>query len=223
MRLLITDLTVMHGGNFCVAGWDLDAHRMVRPLPEGHHWTADLVDQYGIEPGVLVGIALTGRPHSGVYPHLTEDAEVDPASIQVIDRRPYNWFGPDAPTVDASIDAIFSGAIQFNRVWNRYRKGCFVRKEQNVRSLGAVIVHRDWLEPYEDEYEGRNSLRVKLYDGTERYDIPVVDSTLRACDTAVDVNRYLPRSGRLHVRVGLARAWEKKPDQCTLMLNGIRW
>jgi hypothetical protein len=35
MELLITDVTEMGGGNYCVAGWDIVANRMVRPLDDG--------------------------------------------------------------------------------------------------------------------------------------------------------------------------------------------
>jgi len=35
MQILITDVTEMHQGNYCVAGWNLNAGTMVRPLPNG--------------------------------------------------------------------------------------------------------------------------------------------------------------------------------------------
>jgi hypothetical protein len=38
MEILITDVTEMGGGNCCVAGWDVVAKRMVRPLPNGSNW-----------------------------------------------------------------------------------------------------------------------------------------------------------------------------------------
>ena len=35
MDILITDLTVMReGGNYCIAGWDSQNARMLRPLPD---------------------------------------------------------------------------------------------------------------------------------------------------------------------------------------------
>jgi hypothetical protein len=37
--------------------------------------------------------------------------------------------------------------------------------------------------------------------------------------------RIVPRiaTGELHVRVGLARAWEDRPGRCYLMINGVFW
>ena len=29
--------------------------------------------------------------------------------------------------------------------------------------------------------------------------------------------------GDLHVRVGLARAWDKQPGKCAVMINGVYW
>jgi hypothetical protein len=38
MKLLITEVTEMHGDHFCVAGWRADIGEMVRPLPNGGNW-----------------------------------------------------------------------------------------------------------------------------------------------------------------------------------------
>jgi hypothetical protein len=44
MDVLITDVTEMGGANYCVAGWDIAAKRMVRPCRTG----------------------VTGRPHYSI-------------------------------------------------------------------------------------------------------------------------------------------------------------
>ena len=51
MDILITDVTEMHASNYCVAGWDADGGRMIRPLPGGSNWTGHLLAAHGIQPG----------------------------------------------------------------------------------------------------------------------------------------------------------------------------
>jgi hypothetical protein len=36
MQIVITDVTEMHQGNYCVAGWCPKSEKMVRPLPKWH-------------------------------------------------------------------------------------------------------------------------------------------------------------------------------------------
>lgn len=67
----------MSTGNFCVAGWDVNQLRMVRPLPGGRNWTAALLAQYAVVPGALIEFSPTGVAHNSSYPHLTEDTQVD--------------------------------------------------------------------------------------------------------------------------------------------------
>ena len=54
MRLLITDVTEMSGGNFCVAGWSAQSSSMLRPLPNGSNWTLNGLAVHGISPGATV-------------------------------------------------------------------------------------------------------------------------------------------------------------------------
>ena len=93
MQLVITDVTEMSAGNYCVAGWDVDSHRMVRPLPGGHNWTAAQLAQHGIDPGALVEFTPPGQSHNGKYPHRTEDTPVQPHGISLVDDTAFNWFG----------------------------------------------------------------------------------------------------------------------------------
>jgi hypothetical protein len=59
MDIVITEVTEMSSGNYCVAGWCPAQNRMVRPLPVGHNWSALQLEQYAIAPG-----ASKPRPHS---------------------------------------------------------------------------------------------------------------------------------------------------------------
>ena len=81
MRLLITEVTEMHAGAYCVAGWCADAARMVRPLPGGRHWTAPLLSEHGVAPGATIVVRPRATQPHGDYPHQTEDLLIHRAGI----------------------------------------------------------------------------------------------------------------------------------------------
>ena len=56
LRLLITEVTDIHPGTYCVAGWDPVGIRMVRPLPDGVLWPRALLDQAGVAPGAAIAV-----------------------------------------------------------------------------------------------------------------------------------------------------------------------
>src|SRR6266571_1236352 len=69
--VLITEVTRMRRGYFCVAGWDVHQSKMVRPLHRGDNW--QLVDnRLPFQVGELVRCSATPRA-SGNFPHATED------------------------------------------------------------------------------------------------------------------------------------------------------
>jgi len=82
MQILITDVTEMHQGNYCVAGWNSSAGSMVRPLPNGSNWTGAQLTNCGIQPGARIQITPRGAAPRGLYPHCTEDIPIDLASIR---------------------------------------------------------------------------------------------------------------------------------------------
>ncbi len=111
MRLVITDLTEMQGGNFCVAGWDAADGRMVRPLPDGRNWTAGLLARHAILPGAAVEVHPFGRPEKSRYPHRSEDTLVDRDRICRLAVAPIDWLGEDAPPAGMTADAPGWGKI----------------------------------------------------------------------------------------------------------------
>src|SRR4051812_3486520 len=102
MWILITDVTEMHQGNYCVAGWNASAGRMVRPLPNGSNWTGAQLVKYGIQPGTTIRVGATAAP-SGVYPHYTEDTPIDLASVKLVSADSKAWFGAGAPPLSPNL------------------------------------------------------------------------------------------------------------------------
>lgn len=112
MRLIVTEVTEMSPGNFCVAGWDAGTGRMVRPLPNGGNWTFGLLQKHAVAPGVVLKFNPTGVAHPSAFPHHTEDTPVDLASIGVVAAASGAWFGPNAPNCATTLAQAFQGHVQ---------------------------------------------------------------------------------------------------------------
>jgi hypothetical protein len=231
MRIVITDVTEMREDNYCVAGWRPNAgrigflrwmmpSRMIRPLPNGGNWTAQLLARSQVAPGAMIEFRGTGARPTGFYPHLTEDTPIDPGRIKLLNQRLQDWFGADAPPTAATLTGAFGGHLQ------KAKKGAYVQDRTRVGSLAAVKTRCGSLEFYEDDYPGGPSLRAYLEDSVDRYSLPVVAKSLRETYRSKGpsgVNQLLPNRGYLHVRVGLARASVSQGERCVVMINGVYW
>jgi hypothetical protein len=223
MRLLITDVTEMHGGNFCVAGWNAQSHCMVRPLPNGSNWTAYLLQQHSISPGTTIEVESTAHQHASTFPHRTEDTPVAPQSIRHVNAGPIDWFGASAPPPHATLSAAFGGHLLYNSIWNNVRQGVYVQIGTQVGSLAAVDLARASIQLVEefDKFKGVNKLKAILDDGEARYKVAASSLALKAGwrqGGLQALGQVLPASVRFHVRLGLARALGEK---CYLMVNGV--
>lgn len=224
MRLIITDVTEMHGRNYCVAGWDAQAQRMVRPLPNGVNWTAGLLQQHGMAPGATVDVIPTGQRHPSAFPHQTEDTRINIIGILLVHAGPIAWLAAGAPPTHATADQAFGGHLACSSIWNGARQGVHVRENTHIGSLGAVSLTVSGLTLFENDYKGKRSLRAYLDDGRACYNLPVVAKNLREAYRLNGVGaaqRLLPGQGNIHVRLGLARAWPGQPGKCSLMINGV--
>jgi hypothetical protein len=217
MDLLITDVTEMGGDTFCVAGWDIDEKRMVRPLPDGSNWPSGLLQQHGIMSGRLIRAERKGASN-GIFPHRTEDMSIDPASIKSSNEVFSDWLGPSAPVVAQDLEAGFADQLKWNKIWNEVRQGVHTLPRSKCASLTSVQVPKVDLvfsQPFE-------SLKVTLNDGSATYQLTVSSKVLKEAWRAgglVAVNNVLPARDILHVRVGLARPFGD-PLKCYAMLNG---
>lgn len=185
MRLVITDVTEMHGGNYCVAGWNAQTDRMVRPLPNGANWTA---------------------------------------SIRLVHAGSIAWLAAGSPPTYAAVNQAFGGHLVHSSVWNGAQQGVHVPENTRVGSLSAVRLTIVSLTLFENDYQGKRSLRAYLDDGYARYNLPVVAKSLREAYRLNGVQAargLLPAHCNVHVRLGLARAWSGQPGKCSLMINGI--
>jgi hypothetical protein len=218
MEILITDVTEMGEGKCCVAGWDVVAKRMVRPLPNGDNWPAALIAQHGIVPGKLVRAQPRGASN-GTFPHKTEDTPVDPASISASEDVFTDWLAASAPEVAADLDTGFDGHLQWNKVWNGVKQGVHTEPKVRCKSLVAVRVPTENLS-FDVVF---NSLKATLYDESDMYQLTVSSKVLKVAWRAGGlpaVYNALPARDEFHVRVGLARPYDTPPP-CYAMLNGV--
>jgi hypothetical protein len=226
MQIVITDVTEMHQGNYCVAGWCPKSEKMVRPLPNGTNWTAAQLAKYGIQPGATIQVTSSSSAPGGLYPHRTEDTPIDSGTVKLVSAGPKTWFGAGAPPLANSLAAAFRNHVQTTGVWNGARKGAYVQEGIQIGSLAAVSITRPNLEFFENDYKGEKSLRAYIADSDARYSLPVVAKNLRELYRSkgvTAVNKLLPKNGDLHMRVGLARAWSGQPGKCAVMINGVYW
>jgi hypothetical protein len=220
--LLITDVTEMGGGNYCVAGWCAATQSMVRPLPNGGNWSSALLNSKGVAAGATVEVTPSGQPGRGAYPHTTEDMPIDPASVALVNTGPPDWLGMGGPSASATVQDAFEGNVHHNSQWNGRLQGAHILVGTQTRSLWAVWIPRHRLSFFTDF----DKLKVELDDGSARYSLSVsaraLKETYRAGGMAAAAGT-LPLAGNLHVRLGLARAWQSHPDKCFLMVNGVYW
>jgi hypothetical protein len=218
MDILITDVTEMGGGNHCVAGWDIKANRMVRPLPNGSNWPSALIVRHGLVPGRLVRAQPLGKP-TGSFPHLTEDVPIDVASIKASTKIFSDWLGAGAPTVAADLTSGFGGQLQWNRQWNGVKQGVHVLPGSQCGSLiGLRLARANLLFS-----ESFNKLKATLDDGSDAYELAVSSALLKQAwrnGGVQAVTQALPTRAEVHVRVGLARPFQS-PPKCYAMLNGV--
>lgn len=218
MDLIITDVTEMGGGNFCVAGWDMAKRLMVRPLPGGSNWQAALIGQHGIAAGRLIRVDPRGTSN-GIFPHRTEDTPIDPASIEALNGVFSDWFGTSAPRVAPDLSTGFGGHLQWNRLWGGIRQGVHTLPGVQCSSLVGIRVMRANL----SFAEAFNKLKATFDDGSGTYQFTVSSKALKEAWRSgglTAVSNALPARDEFHVRVGLARPFDD-PPKCYAMLNGV--
>jgi hypothetical protein len=222
LRLLITEVTDIHPGICCVAGWDPAGRRMVRPLPDGVHWPRSLIYAAGVAPGVTIAVTPNRIRLRGDYPHRSEDVPIDLSPIENVATEPIDWFGAEAPPLATTLDEAFGGAARHTSLWRGHRRGTYVPTGTQICSLHGLRIPSRWLGFIESD----DRPRALLQDVEARYTLPVACRSLREIlrrDGIAAMRRALPFATDLHVRLGLARGFREHADKCYVMLNGVLW
>lgn len=225
MDILITDATVMgEGGRLCIAGWDFENLRMVRPLPDGHHWLPEVVDSLGLAPGVTIRVLPVGGS-SRDFPHRTEDLPIVSGSVRVVGNGFHEWTGSAGPGVASTIGAGFAGNVCHNGEYRGVLQGVHVMPGTRCPSLAAINIPQTQIRLFEDSY---GALKAEVNDNASNYCVKVTSKRIRDAWNGGGLSAAiatLPARSLLHVRLGLAHPFARPnaddPQKCYMMLNGI--
>jgi hypothetical protein len=225
--LLVTEVTRMSRGNYCVAGWDIHEGRMIRPLgQDGSNW------RLGTDRSVLAVGNLIDRSSSGVRgtqpPHSNEDTRLTKAPTLLHSFAEDETYALLLGTTHPSIRTAFGLPLIENK---------YVEEGARCPSLAGIRVRRDRLRFHESF--GKLRLIVRDSDGLE-YDLPVTCDRLQHLFNPGDAeaephfgveeaNEWLAvnsPSTPIILRVGFARPFDGKdkgwsPKRCYLQANGL--
>jgi hypothetical protein len=217
-RLLVTEVTDYGSSLRCVAGWDVDRNEMIRPEPAaGAFWPASYIGPNGwFEVGALVQFEGYHPVPPTSFPHRTEDRVVV-GVVQRLDtptaEQRARWL---AASVSPNLAAIFGGHIQVAN-----SRG-YVPLHTQCASLGAIEIRPNQLVISEDG-DGRR-LRCQLSHGMFGILPTITCSRIRRMYHQLGLPAVLQSfagANRLHLRIGLARAFDAHPDRCYIQVNGI--
>lgn len=221
--LLVTEVTRMTGGFYCVATWDVYEERIVRPLALDRGYWAFPHEQSRWRPGYLLEVAArcetTGHlPHRREnmvlrrYPRLLERWE-EAELYQAVSKR-----------AGSSILAEFRNPITENK---------FVPEGTDCPSLGSVRSRLDQLSFVDD---GWGKLRLRFTDSDDqRYALPVTCDTLQKMFSPKDgmfgpaeANEWLQANeadAELILRLGFCRGYTGNEGKWwpPPMLSSTQW
>lgn len=221
-ELIVTELTNI-GTHHCVAAWDNDSKKMVRPMPDSNYWPEALVARYGLQVGSVFECEYVEGLNRN-FPHKTEDQQISSASITVTG---HNFWARNSfrPPSNKSIAEVFDNYVRQQSAWNRKKK-VYVPEGTKCRSLGSVEVASAKFEFFEERYhDDPPKLRACVRESIlNAYNLSVTCSSIRnqwSSDGVKQLNKFFRSHPTLHLRIGLATAFSGMPEKCSVQLNGI--
>lgn len=234
-QLAITDVT-RYGELYCVAGWDLQRGRMVRPEPPGANagyepsrfWRGEYAGPGKVfDVGNVVTLASALSPPADFpLPHRREDRIVQWGSNLNLD---FYLDTPDlinavAGSVSANVRLAFDGGLV--KAWNGAGSTkAFVKLGHDGRSLGALETTPDKVHFKESSYDpAKLQLRALVRDGITTYDLSVTSEELKRIWKSEGISAVrdkIAQGDRLHIRLGLSRPFPARPNECYAQVNGI--
>lgn len=221
MRVVVTEVTNMRPGTYCVAAYEEQTARMVRPKPEGGNWSEADINRLGVVVGRVLDLGnRTRQQNESHLPHRNEDLYVYSQDISANEILRPN------PNHTNSVQQSFNNCVQLGRGFRGFYKA-YVEDGANCASLVGVNIPSRDLSLYISEYDGRRKLRARFTDGQlDGWDLGVTCTELNRrihCDEVL-MRQYameLAVVGNIHLRVGLARRFAAQQNRCFVQLNGI--
>lgn len=212
IEVITSDITYMKE-IYCVAGWNPSGRHMKRLLINGKHWEDSDLKRIGRYASLIVTVI--PAESSRDFPHLTEDIWID-EDFKVIKTydNPKKLAEDLRLSASSTIQKAFDGKLQENS---------YVPAGMEGPSLGAIIIPSQNITFFKDS----GKLRIRIVDNDKiEYDLRVSCKYLRDLLDNIknldDFNAEMQDSGsKAHVRVGLAKPYAYKDNNCYLMGNGV--
>jgi len=228
-KIIVTDVTC-YGDLYCVAGWDLDRGKMIRPEPStaianveaSRFWKAEWAGPgKAFAVGNVVQFDAGDARNDFPFPHATEDRVVDAAKAPEVRNR------LSEAEVHHVVVAGLANSLNaaFGSVLVRTPSGtAHVPSGNKGPSLGAVDLMPTQVVFYEDSYKDKTKLRASINDGHASYNLPVPADAARSRwqkSGLKGLRSDLASCTRVHLRVGLSRPMSTMPDRCYCQVNGL--
>lgn len=214
INVITSDITYMKE-TYCVAGWNPSGRQMKRLLINGKHWDDNDLKRIGGYASLLVNVIPIPADRQRDFPHQTEDTWIDD-NFKVI-----KTYDDPAKLAEALKGSVFP-AIQ--RVFKgKLKENAYVPEGTHCPSLGAIIIPSANIE----FSKSSGKLRATIVDNDKaEYDLRVTCKYLRdmldPMESLDNFNKEMRASGsKAHVRVGLAKSYAYKDNNCYLMCNGV--
>lgn len=220
-RLLITDLTE-YGTLRCVAGWDLDRGKMIRPEPcrEGFWEQTACGEGRTFAPGHIVSFSAIVPDPKTALPHLNEDRVVK-SLIKVEEVLRADKFIEALQGVGA-VDA----STAFSAPMVTANSKAFVPTGTDHPSLRGLLVTSKSVEFFEERWGTKPAKPRCLINAPAfgKINLSIASASLRQLfrTTGIKgVRELFAGNQNLHIRLGLARGFDPFPNRCYMQINAI--
>lgn len=227
-EIIVTDVT-RYGDLYCVAGWDVQNGSMIRPEPHSANAAVEASRFWKAKdagPGKFFSVGNRLQfdaelpPAAFPFPHATEDRLVlQQPNAKILDQHTVAEIAQIVqPSVSPTLLHAFGGQLV------RANSGkAYVPADTATSSLGAIEVLPGAIHLYEDNLPGnKRRLRAVLQHAGLGYDLSVTADAAKERFLANGLPALvaeIQQAARLHVRVGLARAFNDAP--CYAQVNGL--
>ncbi|MGQ0686706.1 dual OB domain-containing protein [Bradyrhizobium sp.] len=228
-EIIVTDVTC-YGSLYCVAGWDRISNRMIRPEPQGANsrdeasrfWNAAYAGPgKTFSVGNVVRFDATNPLPDFLFPHATEDRIVDMGTpMHVLET-----LNPAAMVQAVAAGTAASLPLAFDNALVRVNSKAYVPTGNKGRSLGAIEIPPSDIIFFEHQWQNENpKLRARVTSAGRVYDLSVPAEAARTRWRSAGlaaVKADVKASTRVHIRAGLSRPMQSRPNECYSQLNGV--
>jgi hypothetical protein len=208
MRLLVNHLTRMAPGFVCVAGFDPDSKKHVRPVIHGR-LSSDLLERFGGPFDIANLVELGEVTPTGTAPEL-EDNLFEPTNSSKIKSLDADRFWRVLQALSgSSLSDVFGDVIQYTDA------SAVVGVGLGERSLGCLTSQAQF-GMYISAFD---KIRLTFEDEGHALDLGVTDARLHAPpdwqireDRVEEIAARLRHGERVILSLGLSRAFQKKGD-----------